>query len=266
MSGQAYVGATQRTFRNALIHEMETQYGLLGSRRILERLAEDVERLVNEFFPMPQYLSSGWMVYTGVKACGPKAAPGQSAAMREMVTLAWPVLLPEDVLFLATHGDNAKARAAYYQQRLVRLVEYGYAHPSGPVLLTEADLAALLGVHIVLISQLLKVARSNSGKPLLTVGYFFDQGMRPTHKTEVITLYEQGVDEATIARKTNHSSDSVGHYIRDYESVCLLLKKALSADEIIRITGLQPNVTKAYMELYAQFHPKPLQPHTLSTC
>jgi hypothetical protein len=96
MSGQAYVGATQRTFRSAVLHELETQYGLLGSQRVLSLLAEDIERLVRAFFPTPEHLQSGWMIYTGVRASGPKATPGQSATARELVTLAWPVLLAED--------------------------------------------------------------------------------------------------------------------------------------------------------------------------
>ena len=171
MSGQAYVGATQRTFRSALIHELETHYGLLGSQRVLSLLAEDVEGLVGMFFPVPQHLSSGWMVYTGVKASGPKATPGQTASARELVTLAWPVLLPEDLQFLAAHGDSAAVRQTWNQHRLVRIVSYGATHPQGPVLLTEADLAALLGLDTPRVSHALQEARGRTGQPLLTVGY-----------------------------------------------------------------------------------------------
>ncbi len=256
MSGQAYVGATRRTFRSALVHDLETDYHLVGSQRVLELLAEDVERLVAEFFPVPQHLSSGWMVYTGVKASGPKATPGPSAGAHELVTLAWPVLLPEDLQDLAEHGDSRAARQVWNQQRLVRLVEYGAAHPAGPVLLTNADLAALLGLDGVQVSLLLQAARTRTGKPLLTVGYYFDQGMRPTHKTEVIGLYEHGVDEAAIARQTQHSPASVGHYIRDYERVRLLLKQAFPVEQIGTLTGLLPNVVQAYVALAYQFHPE----------
>ena len=38
-SGQAYVGATKRTFQHAVRHLLETDYGLMGSRRVLELLA-----------------------------------------------------------------------------------------------------------------------------------------------------------------------------------------------------------------------------------
>jgi hypothetical protein len=255
MSGQAYVGATQRTFRSAVIHELETQYGLLGSQRVLGLLAEDIERLVESFFPTPEHLQSGWMVYTGVKASGPKATPGQSATARELVTLAWPVLLPEDLEYLAVHGDTRAVRQTWNQQRLTRLLAYGYTHPRGPVLLAEADLAALLNWDTVQVSQALQEIRTRTGEPCLTVGYYFDQGMRPTHKTEVITLYEHGMDEAEIARKTQHSPHSVGHYIRDYERVRLLLKQAIPVQQMSSLAGLLPNVVEAYAEMAFRFHP-----------
>ena len=46
MSGRAYVGTSKRTFRHALLRLLETDYGLLGSRRVLDMLAEDIEVLV----------------------------------------------------------------------------------------------------------------------------------------------------------------------------------------------------------------------------
>ena len=38
-SGRAYHGCAQRTFEQALIGMLEKDYGLLGSRRVLELLA-----------------------------------------------------------------------------------------------------------------------------------------------------------------------------------------------------------------------------------
>jgi hypothetical protein len=216
MSGEAYIGTTKRTFRHALIRLLETDYGLLGSRRVLEMLAEDVERLVNEFHPPPDRLSSGWMVFTGTKAIGNRIRPGQTASDHELVTLAWPVLLPEDVQRLAQGHWTPETRRHWYKKRLIRIIEYGCVHPKGPVLLTLADMAAMTGLDTVKVSLMLQEARQETGKPLLTKGYYFDQGMRPTHKAEIVALYEQGLDEAEIARQSGHAPQSVGRYLRDY--------------------------------------------------
>jgi hypothetical protein len=267
MSSQAYVGTAKRTFQEAVRHLLETDYGLLGSRRVLRLLAEDLQRLVDAFYPPPERLSSGWMLFTGTKASGPKARPGQSASDHELVTLAWPVLLTEDLQALANlpqGSHRSQARKEWFQQRLVRLVEYGLQHPQGPVLLTLADLSAMLGLTTVNASQLLAEARCTTGKSLLTKGYYFDQGMRPTHKSDIIALYEAGMDEADIARQTDHASTSVGNYIRDYERVKLLLAHRTPLPDIAPLLQLQPNVAKAYVKLVQEYHPD-LHPEEVSS-
>ena len=92
-------------------------------------------------------------------------------------------------------------------------------------------------------------------EPLLTKGYFFDQGVRPTHKHEIIALYEAGLDEADIARQSQHEPSSVGKYIRDYERVKKLLKHQFSIERIVYITEMQPNVVKAYLGMVYEYHP-----------
>jgi hypothetical protein len=221
-SSQAYVGTAKRTFNQAIVHLLETNYRLLGSRRVLELIAADIEALVDQFHPVPKRLRSGWMVFTG-----------------------------------------EKTRQALLQKRLARIVEYGWQHPAGPVVLTLADLASMLNMSTVEISQLLKAARKATGKPLLTKGHYFDQGMRPTHKHQIIALYEAGLDEIDIARQSQHHQDSVGKYIRDYERVKLLLKKGISPKRIEYITQLQPSVVKAYIAMVNEQHPD-LMPEPMS--
>lgn len=263
MSSQAYVGSSKRTFVQALTHEMETNYGFLNSGRMLALLAGDIQQLVEEFYPSREYLSSGWMVFAGTKADGPKPFPGQDASAQTIVTIAWPVLLPEDTTWMSTQPDTRPKRWELLQRRVVRILEYGWQHPQGPVLLTQADLSLLLGLTVVEVSFLLKETRQTTGKPLLTKGYFFDQGQRPTHKAEIIALYEQGKDEADIARTTQHSPSSVGHYLRDYERIRSLVKHGTPHDQISHLLGLQPSVVRAYLDLIRQHSPDLLPlPHS----
>ena len=258
MSGRPYVGTAKRTFGQALRRLLATDYGLIGSRRVLEMLREDVQALVEEYYPPPDRVPPGWMVFTGTKATGAKAFPGQEASDHELLTIAWPVCLPEDVTALANMppGEPGKAvRRQLLQERLIRLVEHGWEHPQGPALLTLADLSVMVGVETGTISQLLAEARRQTGRPLLTKGLFFDQGMRPTHKAEVIALYEAGVDEADIARRSRHAQPSVGRYIRDYERVKLLQERHIDQAEMASLIGLQPGVVRAYLQLLRKHRP-----------
>ena len=93
-------------------------------------------------------------------------------------------------------GDAGKeTRRLLLQRRIVRLIEHGWQQPSGPVLLTLSDLSVMLGHSTVEISQLLAEAREQSGKPLPTMGHYFDQGQKPSHKAEIVDMYERGLDE-----------------------------------------------------------------------
>ncbi len=257
-SGRAYHGCTQRTFKQALIGMLEKDYGLLGSRRVLELLATDVEALAKQFYPQPEYLANGWLVFTGTLATDTKVHPGYRAGEHELVTISWPLITSEDIETLSnlpTGEAGRKAKRKLYKQRLLRLVEHGLNHSEGLVLLTLADLSLMTGLSTVKVSKYLSELREETRKPLPTKGYHFDQGMRPTHKREVIALYEAGVDEADIARRTGHSQSSVGHYIRDYERVKLLLSHGTPPEQIPTVTMMQFNVVRAYVELINEYHP-----------
>jgi DNA-binding CsgD family transcriptional regulator len=250
------VGSAGRSFSQALIHLLETDYGILGSQKVLELLARDVQQLVEQFYPAPERMSAGWMIYTGTRAKGKKAYPGQPNSEFELVTLAWPVLLPEDLTYRASHPDTKANLDIWLRQRMVRIVEHGLSQSDGAVVLTLADLGAMLGLDTAVASHLLSQARKETGKELPTKGYYFDQGMRPTHKEEIIALYESGLDEAEVARRSQHAQGSVGQYLRDYENVKLLLKTGLSVKEIPNLINMQPNVVQAYVKLVRKYHPE----------
>ena len=255
---RSYIGSGQRTFQHAVVRLLETEYGFLNSRRVIRMLAEDVERLADEFHPATACVSSGWMVFTGTKATGGKAHPGKSAGDYPLVTLSWPVLLPEDIeamIQMPTGRKGRRPQSELLKKRLQRILEYGLKHSEEPVLLTCADLGLMLGRTSSQISLLLKELRNETGKTLLTKGYYFDQGVRPTHKAEIVALYEKGMDEADIARHSNHAQSSVGRYLRDYERVKLLLTHNISVEQISPMTGLQPSVVEAYVKLTQQYHP-----------
>jgi hypothetical protein len=258
MSHPHYLGTLQRSFKQAVIHLLETEYGLLGSGRVLNLLADDLQHLADQFHPPADHLQSGWLVFTGTKASGHKTHPGQSGGAHELVTLAWPVLLPEDIQALAELPPGRAGRTAHSQltqKRLVRLIEYGWHHRQGPVLLTTTDLGLMVGLTQGQVGRLLAEARQKTGQALPTKGYYFDQGMAPSHKAEVVALYEQGLDEADIARQTQHAQSSVGRYLRDYERVKVLVRRQVPIEEIGPLIGLQPSVVKAYVKLIAQYHP-----------
>ncbi len=258
MNGQAYVGSSKRTFAGTLRNLLDKDYGLLGSARVRQMLVEDVLNLIEQFYPLAARVQPGWVVFTGTKGSGQKAYPGQEGDDHELLTIPWPLLLPEDVrtMMKMPAGElGKKEQRRLLMRRLVRLVEHGLNHEQGPVLLTHADLSLMLGISTHQVGQLLMQARQDTAKTLMTKGYYFDQGMRPSHKGQIIALYEQGVDEADIARRTQHSPQSVGRYIRDYERVKLLVERAIQPEEMAPLTGMTKGVVKAHLLLLQEHCP-----------
>lgn len=129
MTGEVYLGMTHRTFEQAVQHLLESDYGVLGSQRVLGLLAEDLQHLVEGFYPAPERLAPGWILWTGIKAVGAKANPNLSGHQRELVTLAWPWCLPEDLQELAQQGESSQVRQTQLKKRLRRLIEHGLAYP-----------------------------------------------------------------------------------------------------------------------------------------
>lgn len=265
MSRQAYVGSQKRTFQAAFIHEMEQNYGFLKSKRMLQLMAQDIQALVDRFFPKPDYLEPGWILFTGTKAVGPKAFPGQDVGDLPTETIAWPFLIAEDIDWMATHPDVKAERHKLLCRRIERFLEHGLTHPKGPVLLTTADLAMVFRLTQAKVSHLLKEMRTQTGKALPTKGYYFDQGMKPSHKAEIIALYEEGYDEADIARTSQHAQSSVGRYLRDYERVKKLCESQLPMAQFPRLLDMQPSVVAAYVDLLRLYQPHLLDSYDLES-
>ena len=50
---------TKRSYRQAIVHMLETEYKIVGSHRVLEQLAEDVEALNREYFGEQSKMAPG---------------------------------------------------------------------------------------------------------------------------------------------------------------------------------------------------------------
>jgi hypothetical protein len=251
-----YASIQKRSFESALVHLLETEYGLIGGRRILQLLAEDVVKLVAEFYPPTQQASSGSLIWTCTADVGQKAEPGKRTEAYKSVTVRLPLVTNEDLADRTDkkvpHSQRQASARARDIQRLVRLVKS--AHEQGG-LLTLAELSVLLNRSYEVVRGYVEVWQAESGELLPLKGYQMDQGCRPTHKGEIIRLFEQGLEAPDIARETAHNLKSVERYLKDYERVKLLLKRGLTAEEISSMIGRGRTVVLEYIQIAREYHP-----------
>lgn len=256
-----YASIEKRTFSSALVHLLETEYGLLGGRRILQLIAEDVQQLVEEFYPDTHAAQSGSLVWTCTADEGKKAEPGKRTEEYGQVTVVLPLVTPEDLQDRTdkklTLGRNRASADERDQRRAVRLVKSA-AEQGG--LLTLAELSVMLNKSYGAAQHLVRAHEQATGELLPLKGYRMDQGCRPTHKAEIVKLFEQGLAPPDIARETGHNLKSVERYLKDYERVKLLLKRGTPLEEIGALIGRGPRLVQEYARIIQQYHPELLPP------
>jgi hypothetical protein len=249
---------TRRTFKSALLRLLEQEYKLIGSRRVLEMLVEEVERLQAEFYPDKNRLGPGTICWVTTKKTRKKPSYGKRTEDYEPVVIYLSLWPPEEVEKRVTARAGARNRnyeqsKARDMETMVRLIESAWDQEG---MLSQAELAVLLNRSLTTIKRYVyEYEAQNPGKTLSLKGYLLDQGSRPTHKGIILSLYEQGLDPVEIGRRTEHGLDAVDRYIKAYERVKALAQKGMSVPEIRHISGLGERTVSAYLRIAQSFHP-----------
>jgi hypothetical protein len=251
-----YASIEKRTFQAALIHLLESEYRIVGSHRILKILAEDVERLIEEFFPLAERAQSGQLIWTCTADEGRKAQPGKRTEEYKTATVMLPLIEREErqeQLDRCGKGKGSQRLHERHKRQIQRMVTAAVEQGG---LLTQAELSTILAITCEAVQKCVREIEVETGKPLPLKGYKMDQGCRPTHKGEIVHLYEQGVEPPDIAHQTGHNIKSVERYLKDYERVRMLLKQKLAVENISAIIGRGKSVVQEYVTLAREYHPE----------
>lgn len=253
-----YESINKRNFRSAIINLLENEYKILGSRKILEMLGDDIENLHREYYPGKDQIGFGEIIFTTTKDDGQRQSYGKKTEDYATVTLALPMITKEDVerRIYYKKGDrnsNYKHREVRDIETMVRLLKS--AKQQGG-LLSGAELSVLMNRSLSTITKYLEAYREKTGEILPLKGYVLDQGSLPTHKGIIISLYEQGKSPADIVLNTGHSQDAVDRYIKQYDQIKKLIKKRMDENSIKEITGRSMKVVREYIKLYYDLNPE----------
>lgn len=246
----------KRNFRNSLIKLLETEYKILGSRKILELLADDIENLHNEYYPDKKGVGFGEIVFRTTADDGQRQSYGKRTEDYSSITVILPLITDEDIenrIYFKKGNKNSNYR--HLEDRdiktMVRLLKSA-KQQSG--LLSGAELCVLMNRSLATVGKYLKKYQSETDEILPLKGYVLDQGSLPTHKGIIISLYEQGISPADIVLRTNHTIDAVDRYIKHYGQVKKLIKQGIDEQGIKSITGRSLKVVREYINLYNDFN------------
>lgn len=252
-----YESITKRNFHQAIVNLLESEYKIIGSRKVLEILAEDIEELHREYYPSRNQVGFGEVVFTTTKDDGQRQSYGKKTEDYATTTVVLPLITKEDVerrIFFkkGDRNSNYRHREARDIETMVRLIKTAKAQGG---LLSGAEVSLLMNRSLSTIRKYLDAYREKTGEILPLKGYVLDQGSLPTHKGIIISLYEQGVSPADIVLKISHSQEAVDRYIKHYEQIKKLIRKGMDETAIKEITGRSMKVVKEYIKLYKDLNP-----------
>jgi hypothetical protein len=254
-----FTSLEKRDFRAALVRLLEKEYKILGSRRVLDALADDIEQLQQEYFPLRDRLEAGTIAWVTTRKTVNKPGYGKKTEDYDTIMVYLPLVTPEDIdqriyIKAGTKNSNYRINEERELLRFGRIVKAAWIQGG---MLCQAELCVLMNRSLTTIRHYVAAYEARYPEdPLPLKGYILDQGSRPTHKGIILNLYEQGLDPTDIALRTYHGLDAVDRYIKAYERVKGLYKKGLADAEIQKATGLSKRVVAAYLSIAKHFHPE----------
>lgn len=253
-----YESINKRNFHQAIVNLLESEYKIIGSRKVLELLADDIENLHREYYPSRNQVGFGEIVFTTTKDDGQRQSYGKKTEDYASVTVVLPLITKEDVerrIFFkkGDRNSNYRHREARDIETMVRIIKATKVQGG---LLSGAEVSVLMNRSLTTIKKYIDAYREKTGEILPLKGYVLDQGSLPTHKGIIISLYEQGVSPADIVLKTSHSQEAVDRYIKHYDQIKKLIIKGIDEIAIKEITGRSMKVVKEYIKLYRDLNPK----------
>lgn len=254
-----FASLEKRGFRAALVRLLETEYKLIGSRRVLETLSDEIVQLFEEYHPKRDRIEAGTICWVTTKKSVRKPSYGKRTEDYESILVYLPLITGSDLdqrVFVkaGTKNSNYRINRERDLATMARLIKSAWEQGG---MLSQAELCVLMNRSLTTIRKYLAEYEALHPDDMLPLkGYILDQGSRPTHKGIILNLYEQGVDPTDIAQRTNHGLAAVDRYIKAYEQVKGLLRKGLDRHEISKVTGYSLKLVDAYVSVAKHFHPK----------
>ena len=231
----------EKTFKNAVMELVQSQYGSLGGgRRLSELLADDVSKLAGQFFLPKEFVRTGQLVLTAVcKSDKTKVGKRMADTKLKPVTVN---LFTDEELQMWISGTRVRHLKMMRMSRILKEV-----YEQGGVLSLN-DLSLIQLCCLETTGRYVHTVENENNIVLPYRGTVHDLGRGVTHKAEIVRLHLQGMAGPDIERKTDHSGEACDNYIRGYRRVALLHQR-FKPEDIPFLSGMSPSLVKEYIKL-----------------
>lgn len=245
MALRRYKRMKGKTLKHILLDRFLNQYGYDKGTVTAQAIVEDVLEIIEQYYRFNDnsFLKQGQLVWPAVPV-DEYPARGKSIAQTKLIPVVLDFLIDEDLETLKQ--PTALRPRELKLQRVERWTTQAFDQGA---LLTQLDLAVLLGVNEFTAGKYVREYQSLYNRMLPTRGNIQDLGGAQTHKQQIIALHLKGYLVPTICQKTNHSKEAVERYIRDFVSVRLLHREFKEIETISLIIRLSKGVVQQYIDL-----------------
>jgi len=236
----------ESSLETSIVNLIDRDYSVIAGDKLKTMFARDIVKIVREEFREIDSVEIGQVLWMGVHK-DDRPSYGKTARKTRMVPVSLTLLCKDDLEMRLEGYSQREVR----EKRIVRLHTEAYQQDA---LLSNADVAALLGVSPSTVSKQAREFMERENVIIPTRGTIHDLGMATTHKKVIIRLYLDGHLTPEISRITDHSEEAIDRYIRAFEKVRLLREK--DVDYIQKATGMSKWLIRSYLGILAEFDDK----------
>jgi DNA-binding CsgD family transcriptional regulator len=240
---EALFGPLQKkTFGAALSYFFEEQCPQMGGQLTRQVLVNNIQKLVEEFYPPNTHLRMGQIMWPAVDE-NEKAAYGKTIEKTKLKPVFIDMIAPEDIEAML----KKEKQRAIRQRASVRLFQQ--AKQQGGVL-TGVDVATMMRLSTATISGYVREWEKRTNSIVPRRGTVHDMGRSVTHKRQICyKMIVEGKSVAETVRETNHSPEAITRYIKDYKRILACLHRGLTPKETAFVVKVSEKLVYEYLNL-----------------
>jgi len=240
---EAQFGPLQKkTFASALSLFFEQQCPQMGGYLTRQVLVNNIQKLVDEFYPANTHLRMGQVMWPAVDE-NEQAAYGKSMEKTRIKPVFVDMIAPEDI----EAAIKGELKMRIRQQATVRL--FYQAKEQGGVL-TGVDVATMMRLSPATISNYVRKWEKEHQSLVPRRGTIHDMGRSVTHKRQICyKMIVEGKSVEETARETNHSPEAITRYVKDYKRILACLHKGLTPKDTAFVAKVSESLVFEYVNL-----------------
>lgn len=231
-----------KALQPALAGRIAKEFPRIGGERMVALCADLVMEIVEQHLRPLEHIRHGQILWIAVATDSP-LRHRQRLRDGNLIPVLLDLSTPDDIEAIIDRKPLGERRLA----KALRLCEQ--AHAQGG-LLSNSDLAELLGACNKLISAQLSKHEHDTGKLVPRRATLHDVGTALTHKAIIIRQrYQDGKSADQVARDTRHTLKAVDNYLGTFDRVCACRKLGLTPEQTAQTIGKSLRLVQEHLAI-----------------